>query len=181
MQVKVLGRYTNPARRIDVYPGDVIEVSDALAEFLQNDAPGCFDLPGQPAGPTKADQQQSAAARQEADALLNSAQQVLSEAQQEAERIRAAAHTDEGQKPFDYPPTGATLPLDATPPVVTGPDNGVTVTHVADEDEQAKVEAERQQAQLDEQAALEKEEAERQKALDLPPRDKQVKGAPKQK
>jgi hypothetical protein len=34
MQVKVVGRYTNPARRIDVYPGDEIEVPDALAEFL---------------------------------------------------------------------------------------------------------------------------------------------------
>lgn len=47
MKIKVLGRYTNTARNIDVYPGDEIEVKDELGYWLANDAPGCFEIPGQ--------------------------------------------------------------------------------------------------------------------------------------
>ena len=59
---------------------------------------------------------------------------------------------------------------DATPPVVTGPESGVEVTHHATEEEQAAV--------IEEQAARaeEEEEDEQQKALDVPPADKMVKG-----
>jgi hypothetical protein len=48
MKIKVLGRYQNEPRNINVYPGDEIEVDDRLVEFLQHDAPGCFEIPGQP-------------------------------------------------------------------------------------------------------------------------------------
>jgi hypothetical protein len=52
---------------------------------------------------------------------------------------------------------------DTTPAVVTGPDSGVQVTHVATEEERQKAE--------------EEAEAERQKALDKADKDKMVKGA----
>lgn len=158
MKIKVLARYTNPARRIDVYPDDEIEVNDGLAEFLSNDAPGCFDIPGQ----KQPEPQPNPDAQREADAILDQAKQILAEAQDEAERIRAQAHAaaSQSQKPFDLPPDGTTVKTDSTPPVVTGPDSGVEVTHVATDEERQKAE---------------EEEAERQKALDKAPKDKMVK------
>lgn len=135
MKLKVLGRYQNTARNIDVYPGDEIEVKDELAAWLQNDAPGCFVAP---------DQEQVAQEQQD-------------------------------QQPFDLPPDGTTLPTDATPPVVTGPESGVEITRRASEEEQ--------QATIDEQATDEEkeEEAEHEKALDAPPVDKAIKRAPRHK
>jgi hypothetical protein len=136
MKLKVLGRYTNTARNIDVYPGDEIEVKDELAEWLANDATGCFAAPGQ----------------------------------------EAKAVEQPHQKPFDRSPDGTTLKTDVTPPVITGPESGVEVTHRADADEQ--------QAVVEEQAALAKEQEEEEeetKALKQPAKDKMVKGAPKQK
>lgn len=136
MKVKVLGRYTNIPRNIDVHPGDEIEVKDELAEWLQNDAPGCFAVPGQ-----------------------------------EAKAVEQQEH-----KPFDKSPDGTTLPTDAIPPVITGPESGVEITHRADADEQ--------QAVIEEQAALaekQEEDEEETKAPKQPAKDKMVKGAPKQK
>lgn len=134
MRLKVLGRYQNGARNIDVHPGDEIEVKDELAAWLMNDAPGYFAVPGQ----------------------------------------EKQAHEQADQAPFDLPPDGTTLPTDATPPVVTGPESGVEITHRADEDEQ--------QAVVEEQAALaEEEEADKTKALDVPPNDKAMKRAPTKK
>jgi hypothetical protein len=177
MKLKVLGRYTNTARNIDVYPGDEIDVPEALAEWLANDAPGCFENPNAPA---KAHEQQpDPAAQREADAIQDRAAEILDAAQRQAAETRAAAHVGEDRKPFDLPPDGTTLRTDATPPVVTGPDSGVEVTHRAD--------AEEQRAVLDEQAALAEEEAEEEdesdktKAPKKPARDKMVRGAPEQK
>jgi hypothetical protein len=192
MRLKVLGRYRNDARDINVYPGDEIEVKDELGQWLMNDAPGCFEDPNAPASteaPGPSDE-----ARREADALLSEAQNVLSAAQQEAERIRSAARQGDEQRLFDLPPDGTTLPLDATPPVVTGPDSGVEIVHRADEEEQ-QVAAEEQATTTAEQpadvvfspapafeeAVAAEEEDEETKALDAPPRDKAVKRAPRQK
>jgi hypothetical protein len=140
MKLKVLSRYTNTARNIDVYPGDEIEVRDELAAWLANDAPGCFAVPGQEA---------------------------------------AAVEQDE-QKPFDLPPDGTTLLTDATPPVITGPESGVEIVHRADADEQQAV-LDEQTKLAEEEAEAEEEEGDKTKAPTAPPKDKMVKGAPKQK
>lgn len=155
MKLKVLGRYQNEARQIDVHPGDEIEVKDELAIWLMADAPGCFEAPS-------------------------------------GELPTAEEQRD--QQPFDRAPDGTTLPIDATPPVVTGPESGVEITHRATEEEQQQV-LEEQQAVTEGQekladvvfepapsfeAAVE-EEDEEQKGFDAPPRDKAVKRSPKQK
>lgn len=161
MKLKVLGRYTNEPRRIDVYPGDEIEVDNGLGQFLLRDAPGTFEDPS-----AKPEQQPktSAAARKEAGAILDDAHKLLDEAQQAAARRRAEVARDpDDTKPFDHSPDGTTVKTDTAPSVVTGPDSGVVVTHRADAAEQ------------------EETEEERLKALEGPPKDKQVTRAPKQK
>lgn len=188
MKLKVLGRYTNEPRRIDVFPGDEIEVDEGLAAFLLRDAPGTFEDPSGKLAPPDASPRASAAARKEAAAIQDAAIKLLDDARDEAVRQRVTATRDDsGPKPFDLPPDGSTIKSDTTPSVITGPDSGVTVTHRASADEQAKAEAERQKAALSEEEPLSEEEARRrdqeaaEKALWSPPFDKQVKGAPKQK
>jgi hypothetical protein len=174
MKLKVLGRYTNTARNIDVYPGDEIEVPDALAKWLANDAPGCFEDPNAPAKPEG--EEPSEDAKRRADEIQEQAQKLLAEAQKQAAETRAAAHQGDDQKPFDLPPDGTTLKTDVTPPVITGPESGVEIVHRADADEQQAVIEE--QAKLAEEA---EEEDDKAKAPTAPPKDKMVKGAPKQK
>jgi hypothetical protein len=161
MKLKVLGRYTNEARSIDVFPGDEIEVRDELGQWLLKDAPGTFAEPGK-----------------------------------EAESVETA----EGeQKAFDYSPDGHTVAIDPVPAVADVGHSGVTVTHQADADEQARV-AEEQQARIDEAQEASEEDAaegevlftpapafveevdeEERKAMDAPPADKAIKRAPRQK
>lgn len=201
MKLKVLGRYENGPRNINVYPGDEIEVKDELAEWLMNDAPGCFEDPTGKLKPRAANQLPDDAARREATAIVDRAQQILATAQQEAARLRAEAGRVDEQKPFDLPPDGTTLKTDVTPSVVTGPDSGAEVTHRADADEQQAVLE--QQAQSDEQKradepvaevifepapafveGIEEEEEEKTgkaKAPKGPPKNKAVQAPPEQK
>lgn len=170
MKLRVLGRYENGARNINVYPGDEIEVSEALGEFLQNDAPGCFEDPTKPkAEQPAADEQPSEATKREAGTVLDEAQRLLTDAHDQAAQTRTIITAGNEPKPFDLPPDGTTLPTDATPPVITSPESGVEVTHHADEAEQ--------QAVAEEQADEDDEE----KGFDAPPHDKAVKRSPKQK
>src|SRR6185436_5226691 len=132
MKLKVLGRYTNTARNIDVYPGDEIEVKDELAAWLMNDAPGCFENPAKPPDEQTAPGQESSdEARRQSTAILDEAQRLLADAHAEADHTRATALDTGAQKPFDMPPDGTTLKTDAAPSVITGPDSGVEVTHRA--------------------------------------------------
>lgn len=187
MKLKVLGRYQNGARNIDVYPGDEIEVKDELAAWLMNDAPGCFEDPTRPKEEPP-DEQPTDEARRQAGAALDEAQRLLEDAHTEANRTRIAALDTGEPKPFDMPPDGTTLPIDPVPSVITGPDSGVEIVHRADEGEQQVVAEEQQATEADitftPSAAFEEElneEEEAQKGLDAPPHDKAVRRSPKQK
>lgn len=42
--LQVVARYANAARGLSYQPGQMIEVDDALADYLRRDAPDCFAL-----------------------------------------------------------------------------------------------------------------------------------------
>lgn len=192
MKLRVLARYQNEARNINVYPGDEIEVNEALGEFLQNDSPGCFEDPTKPKDEQSPDEQPSDASKREAGAVLDEAQRLLADAHDQAAQTRATIAASGEQKPFDMPPDGTTLPIDPVPSVITGPDSGVEIVHRADAaEQQAVVEAQQQPTDADivftpspafeGQLQEDEDEEEGQKGLDTPPRDKAVKRSPKQK